>query len=47
MKHFFLITVLGLCLAACGVKSDLIKPDGTATPKNQNDPSKPPTPLGR
>jgi hypothetical protein len=42
-----LLLVLGLSLAviSCGVKNDLIMPDGKDTPKNQKDPSKPPQPL--
>ena len=34
--------VLALGVAACGVKSDLVTPDGKPTPKGQKDPSKPP-----
>ena len=34
-------------LAGCGVKSDLLKPDGKPTPKAEKDPSKPPSQLGR
>jgi len=47
MKKLLLLVLLGLMLTACGVKSDLIKPNGDATPKTENDPSKPPYPLGR
>jgi predicted small lipoprotein YifL len=47
MKALLLITLLGLAVASCGVKNDLIKPDGTATPKNAPDPSRPPYPIGR
>ena len=47
MKRILLVVLFGLTLAACGVKSDLAKPDGSLTPKTQNDPSKPPYPLGR
>ena len=47
MKKLFLVVLLALTAASCGVKSDLVKPDGTATSKTQNDPSKPPYPLGR
>ena len=47
MRRFALIVALGLLAAACGVKNDLAKPDGTATSKTQNDPSKPPYPIGR
>ncbi|HEY0106606.1 MAG TPA: lipoprotein [Rhizomicrobium sp.] len=39
-----LAMVLSLSLAGCGVKSDLVMPDGKPTPKGQKDPSKPPTP---
>ena len=47
MKRFILLTMLALSVAACGVKSDLIKPNGQSTPRDQRDPSKPPYPLGR
>jgi predicted small lipoprotein YifL len=33
-------------LASCGVKNDLILPDGKQTAKNRRDPSKPPNPIG-
>jgi predicted small lipoprotein YifL len=42
-----LFAVLALAVTGCGVKNDLIKPNGKATPKDQSDPSKPPYPLGR
>jgi hypothetical protein len=42
-----LLVALGLMLASCGVKNDLEKPDGTATPRDEHDPSKPPYPVGR
>lgn len=47
MKRTVILVALSLALAGCGVKNDLMKPDGTATPKTQQDPSKPPYPLGR
>jgi len=47
MKRLVLLLTLGTMLTACGVKNDLVRPDGNPTPKNQNDPSKPPSPLGR
>ncbi len=34
-------------LSGCGVKSDLILPNGKTPPKNQPDPSKPPQPIGQ
>jgi len=42
-----LIALLTLGLASCGVKSDLVKPDGKPTPKSQHDPSRPPQPIGQ
>jgi predicted small lipoprotein YifL len=37
---------LALALASCGVKNDLVLPDGKQTAKGQHDPSKPPQPIG-
>lgn len=36
-----------LMLTACGVKNDLVKPNGQSTTRDETDPSKPPFPLGR
>jgi hypothetical protein len=47
MKKLLLVVLLGLLVASCGVKNDLTRPDGTTTPKDQPDPSKPPFPIGR
>ena len=47
MKKLFLIALLSLMAASCGVKNELTKPDGTTTPKSQPDPSRPPYPIGR
>ena len=47
MKKLLLAAAIGLLVVACGVKNDLAKPDGTTTPKTQNDPSKPQYPIGR
>jgi predicted small lipoprotein YifL len=47
MKKLLLIVLLSLTAAACGVKSELSKPDGTITPRSQPDPSRPPYPIGR
>ena len=43
-----LVIVLGLsfAVASCGVKNDLVMPNGKDTPKKQKDPSEPPQPLG-
>lgn len=43
-----LICVLAMvfALGGCGVKNDLVLPDGKPTPKGQHDPSKPPQPIG-
>jgi len=42
-----LATAFALTVSACGVKSDLMKPDGKPTPKDQRDPSRPPNPIGQ
>jgi hypothetical protein len=42
-----IITALALAVASCGVKNDLVKPNGQTTPKDTPDPSKPPYPIGR
>jgi predicted small lipoprotein YifL len=47
MRRALIIAALSLLVTACGVKNDLVKPNGQATPKDQSDPSKPPYPLGR
>ena len=46
-KAILLVIALGLLAASCGVKNDLTKPDGTTTPRDTHDPSKPPYPIGR
>ena len=46
MKKILLLVMLA-ALTACGVKNQLVKPDGQATPKSERDPSQPPTPTGR
>jgi predicted small lipoprotein YifL len=40
------VAILSFALASCGVKNDLVMPDGKPTAKNQKDPSKPPLPIG-
>ena len=47
MKKLLVITMLAFAVAACGVKNDLVKPNGQVTNKDDRDPSKPPYPLGR
>ena len=39
--------MLALSVSACGVKTDLLMPNGKPTPKTQKDPSQPPQPIGR
>ena len=46
-SRIFLATAFALTVSACGVKSDLMKPDGKPTPKDQRDPSRPPNPIGQ
>jgi hypothetical protein len=47
MKKLAILLALSLLTASCGVKNDLVKPNGQTTPKDTPDPSKPPFPLGR
>ena len=42
MKKIVLLLMLA-ALTACGVKNDLIKPNGQSTPRSEKDPSLPPT----
>jgi predicted small lipoprotein YifL len=45
--RFLLALLLAFGISACGVKSELVKPDGKPTPKDQRDPSRPPQPIGQ
>jgi predicted small lipoprotein YifL len=47
MTRLAALLALTLLLAACGVKTDLVRPDGKPTPAGQTDPSRPPQPVGR
>jgi hypothetical protein len=47
MKKLALLLAVALLVTACGMKSDLVKPNGQTTAKGEPDPSKPPFPLGR
>jgi hypothetical protein len=47
MKKLLLFVALAFAVTACGVKNDVVKPNGQATPKDEHDPSRPPFPLGR
>ena len=47
MKHVLIILALSFLVTACGVKNDLVKPNGQSTTRYERDPSKPPFPLGR
>jgi predicted small lipoprotein YifL len=51
MNPRILKPVLALLLlaaaTACGVKNDLLTPDGQKTDQKQNDPSRPQSPLGQ
>jgi predicted small lipoprotein YifL len=42
-----LIFTLALAVSGCGVKNDLVLPDGKPSPKGEKDPSKPPQQQGR
>jgi len=41
MKKLVLLLMLA-SLAACGVKNDLVKPNGQSSPRGETDPSRPP-----
>lgn len=47
MKVLVMLLAVAFLLGGCGVKNDLVKPDGQPTAKDQHDPSKPPYPIGR
>ncbi|MGC8534671.1 MAG: LPS translocon maturation chaperone LptM [Rhizomicrobium sp.] len=47
IRRILALGALVLVLAGCGVKSNLVMPDGKPTPKRQQDPSRPPSPLGQ
>jgi len=47
MLPALIVVALSLLVTACGVKNDLVKPNGQTTPRDEADPSKPPFPLGR
>jgi hypothetical protein len=47
MRTLVAVVILALAVASCGVKNDLIKPNGQATSKDEPDPSRPPYPIGR
>jgi len=47
MRQVLIVVALSLLVTACGVKNDLVKPNGQTTPRDESDPSRPPFPLGR
>ena len=47
MRKIIILAAVAIALAACGVKNDLVKPNGQTTPRDEPNPSKPPYPLGR
>ena len=47
MRKTIIIVILALAVASCGVKNDLVKPNGQTTTMDESDPSKPPYPIGR
>lgn len=46
LPKLLLFVALAFAVTACGVKNDLVKPNGQPTSKDEHDPSKPPYPLG-
>jgi len=47
MRKLIILAAVAIALAGCGVKNDLVKPNGQPTPHDEQNPSKPPYPLGR
>ena len=47
MRKLIILATLAVALTGCGVKNDLVKPNGQSTTRDDNNPSKPPNPLGR
>jgi predicted small lipoprotein YifL len=45
--RFILAAVLAFAVSGCGVKTDLMTPEGKTTPRSQRDPSRPPQPIGQ
>ena len=41
------VLALALPAAGCGTKTELLMPDGKPTPRDQRDPSQPPSPISR
>lgn len=42
-----LALALAFTIAGCGTKTELLKPDGKPTPRDERDPSQPPSPISR
>ena len=47
MRAALIVVALSFLVTACGVKNDLVKPNGQSTTRDERDPSKLPFPLGR
>ena len=47
MRKLIILAALAVALTGCGVKNDLVKPNGQSTTRDDNNPSQPPSPLGR
>ena len=46
MRKFIILAVLASVLAGCGVKNELVKPNGQSSQRDEKNPSQPPYPLG-
>jgi hypothetical protein len=46
LPRLLLFIAFAFAVTACGVKNDLVKPNGQAPSKDEHDSSKPPFPLG-
>ncbi|HEY2445323.1 MAG TPA: hypothetical protein VGI20_06260 [Rhizomicrobium sp.] len=45
--RILVVVALLLPSSGCGFKSELLLPDGKPTPRDQKDPSQPPSPISR
>jgi predicted small lipoprotein YifL len=46
MKKLIILAALAAVLAGCGVKNELVKPNGQSSQRDEKNPSQPPYPLG-
>jgi predicted small lipoprotein YifL len=45
--RILIVAALAFSVSGCGTKSELLLPDGKPSPRDQKDPSQPPSPISR